>query len=160
MNSPIRPNASAPTIPPTIPPIAPPDKPDFVLEALSLFAEMTVTADVDAAAAEVFETEEELLCMLEIGVLENASVEDGDELLDALEDAEEDDDGLVEVLDGPEEEAEEDLVDALEDTEEADGVDADEEAGAEDADVEDLDCAADVRPDTPAHVQVPWNRAS
>lgn len=139
MNSPSRPNASAPTIPPTIPPIAPPDKPDFVVEALSVFPEMTVPADVDAAAAEAFDTEEEVLCMLETGVLEDASVEDGDELLEALEVAEEDVDGLVEVLDGPEEEAEEDLADALEDTEEEDGVDVDEEACAEDATDEDPD---------------------
>jgi hypothetical protein len=100
---------------------------------------MTVPADVDAAAAEAFDTDEELLCMLEAGVLEDASVEDGDELLEALEVAEEDVEGLVEVLDGPEEEAEEDLADALEDTEEEDGVDVDEEACVEDAAAEDPD---------------------
>jgi hypothetical protein len=48
-------NASAPTTPPTIPPIAPPDKPDLVLEAFSLLAEMTVPAELDADAAEAFE---------------------------------------------------------------------------------------------------------
>lgn len=123
-------SASTPTMPPTIPPMAPGDRPLLVLDAFSLFAEITVPAVVDAEAVEAFVmTDEELSVVLE-------------------ETREEDDveEGIVEdVVESVVEDVAEDVAD--DDCAAADAVDAAEDAAddtAEDLDAADADDVADV----------------